>query len=165
MMHSESTTRSPSSFSFTRSTPCVEGCCGPMLRMISSAPSTVVSTFEAPDQVPPLFRVSAIFALLPALDSQVFSHPGRVLFQNVVILAQRMTLPLVGQQNAFQIRMTLEHDAEHVEAFALEPVGHRPDSANARHRLAFGCVRLQPQPLILRKRIQIEDHIETLLAP
>src|SRR5438270_1181440 len=39
--------RSPSSSRTTRRTPCVDGCCGPMLRIISSAwigPSTTTST-------------------------------------------------------------------------------------------------------------------------
>src|ERR1700731_266040 len=111
MMHSESTTRSPSSFSFTRSTPWVDGCCGPMLRMISSAPNTVVQTSELP-----FLRASVIFwrPLLPALDSQVFTHPGGVLLQNVIILAQRMPFPFIRQQNALQIWMAFEDDAEHV---------------------------------------------------
>jgi hypothetical protein len=50
-MHSDPATRSPSSFNFTRSTPCVEGCCGPIFKMISSAPSTVVLTLSIPEIV------------------------------------------------------------------------------------------------------------------
>src|SRR5271154_1496507 len=143
MMHSESTTRSPSSFSFTRSTPCVEGCCGPMLRIISSAPNTVVViSLVWPFVI--LFRRLAA-RLLAALDAQVFAHPGRVLFQDVVILAQRVALPFVGQQDAFQIRMAFKDDAEHVVAFAFEPICHRPDFANARHRLILAEMRFQAQ--------------------
>src|SRR5580658_2572996 len=51
MMHSDPATRSPSNFNFTRNTPCVEGCCGPMFKMISSAPSTVVLTLSIPEIV------------------------------------------------------------------------------------------------------------------
>ncbi len=40
MTTSASTTFSPSSFSTTRSTPCVAGCCGPML-MTSSSVSNI----------------------------------------------------------------------------------------------------------------------------
>src|SRR5271168_3695010 len=162
MMHSESTTRSPSSFNFTRSTPCVDGCCGPMFKIISSAPSTVVSTFESP-----LVRVSVIFCfapLLPAFDSQVLAHPGRVLLQNVVILAQRIAFPLVRQQDALQIRMPFENNSKHVEALALEPVRRRPHFADARHRLVLARVSLQTHPLVLRERVQNQDHVEPLLA-
>src|ERR1700735_3241905 len=111
MMHSESTTRSPSSFSFTRSTPWVEGCCGPMFNIISSAPSTVVLTFESS-----VVRGSLI-CLLSALDAQVFANPIRILFQNVVILAQRISLPFIRHQNTRQLGMPFEHDPEHVVAF------------------------------------------------
>src|ERR1700733_2212288 len=51
MMHSDPATRSPSNFNFTRNTPCVEGCCGPIFKMISSAPSTVVLTLSIPEIV------------------------------------------------------------------------------------------------------------------
>src|SRR5229473_4415660 len=161
MMHSESTTRSPSSFSFTRSTPCVEGCCGPMLSMISSAPSTVVVTSELP-----FVRASVIFywALLPALDAQVFTHPGRVLFQNIVILAQRMPFPLIRQQNALQIRMAFENDAEHVVALAFKPIGRGPDLDHARHRLILCRMRFQAQPFVFREGVEIEDDVEAFFA-
>src|SRR5580658_3294088 len=154
MMHSEPTTRSPSSFSFTRSTPCVDGCCGPILRMISSAPSTVALT-PSPNFDRSSVRVSLIVrisgALLAALNPQGFPHPVRILLQNVVLLPQRIALPLVRQQDALQIRMPLEDDPEHVVAFALEPVCHGPNFAHARHRLVLAGVSLQPQPFILGK--------------
>mgnify|MGYP003693728983 CR=1 FL=1 len=41
MSQSRSMTVSPSSFRITRSTPCVDGCCGPMLRTISGLSSSV----------------------------------------------------------------------------------------------------------------------------
>ena len=53
--------------------------------------------------------------------------PGYVLLKNVVILAEGMPLPLIGKQNAFEIRMAAKSDAEEVEDFALEPVGGGPD--------------------------------------
>src|SRR5688572_23881632 len=40
MMGSTLTTISPSSRSLRRSTPCVDGCCGPMLSVISCVPET-----------------------------------------------------------------------------------------------------------------------------
>src|SRR5208282_3529870 len=48
------TTFSPSNSSSTRSTPCVEGCCGPMLRtivlVVPTAVSTVVMGSESAEQ-------------------------------------------------------------------------------------------------------------------
>ena len=41
MSQSTSTTVSPSSFNTTRNTPWVEGCCGPMLSVISGLSSSV----------------------------------------------------------------------------------------------------------------------------
>src|ERR1700687_6237258 len=47
------TTFSPSSSSTTRRTPCVEGCCGPMLRTMDSAcPATVETVVGISDNLP-----------------------------------------------------------------------------------------------------------------
>ena len=50
-----------------------------------------------------------------------------------VLLAQRMTLPVVGHENATLVGVTFEVDAEHVEDFALVPVGRSPDAGSRRH--------------------------------
>src|SRR5262245_66003527 len=39
-----------------------------------------------------------------------------------VVLPQRMALPVVAEQDTSEIRMTVEHHAEQVVAFALHPV-------------------------------------------
>ena len=44
-----------------------------------------------------------------------------------VVLAQRMALPSVRQQNALQVGMPVELDAEHVEDLALQPIGRLPN--------------------------------------
>src|SRR5690349_22251110 len=75
-------TFSPSSFKMTRSTPCVEGCCGPMLRTSSVESKNVAS---------------GILRLLTAFDTQVLLHPLLVLLKDGVVLAQRIALPLLGQ--------------------------------------------------------------------
>src|SRR5579859_1681375 len=116
-----------------------------MLRMISSAPRTVVSTFTPP----PLYR--SAMTLLPALDAQVFAHPGLILLQNVVIFPQRIALPFLRQQQALQVRMALKNDAEHVVDFALQPIGRRPDAFYACHRFVFPKQRLDAQAFVLRK--------------
>src|SRR5208283_1180023 len=110
MMNSVPITFSPSSLRMTRSTPCVEGCCGPMLRT-SSVESRKVE--------------SGIVASLAAFNAQAFLHPALVLLNNGVVLAQRMALPFFGHQDAPHIRVPGELDAEHVEHFALQPIGRQ----------------------------------------
>ena len=44
------------------------------------------------------------------------------------VLAERMTDETVVGQNAAQVGVAFEHDAEQVERFALVPVRRRPDS-------------------------------------
>ena len=100
-------TFSPSSFRITRSTPCVDGCCGPMLRT-----SSVESR-----------NVDSGMCYCAAFDPQVLLHPALVLLQNRVVLAQRVALPLVRHQDAAHVRVAGELDAEHVEHLALQPVG------------------------------------------
>src|ERR1035438_6269595 len=77
MTHSVPRTFSPSSLRITRSTPCVEGCCGPMLRTNSVVSRKVES---------------GIPRSLAAFDSQVFPHPALVLLENSVVFAQREAL-------------------------------------------------------------------------
>src|SRR3954451_8265927 len=56
MIGSQLTTRSPSRTNLSRSTPCVDGCCGPMLRTMSlvsrPAPVPTVSSLVSPCIVP-----------------------------------------------------------------------------------------------------------------
>src|SRR5271157_469475 len=97
---------SPSSLRITRSTPCVDGCCGPMLRTSSVESKKVVSGM----------------ASLAAFDSQVFLHPSVVLLEDSVILAQRISLPLFRQQDAPHVRVARKGDPEHIEDLPLQPV-------------------------------------------
>src|ERR1022692_2980710 len=105
MMHSVPRTFSPSSLRMTRSTPCVEGCCGPMLST-NSVESRKVE--------------SGIPRSLAAFDSQIFLHPALVLPENSVVLAQRMALPLVGHQDAPHVGMPGEFDAKHIVHLAFQ---------------------------------------------
>src|SRR5689334_23482812 len=101
MMHSVPSTFSPSSFRITRSTPCVDGCCGPMLRTSSVESKNVVA--------------SGIPCSLAAFDIQVFLHPPVVLRQDRIVLAQRIPRPLLGQQDAPHVGVPGEFNAEHIE--------------------------------------------------
>src|SRR5438128_7484504 len=53
-----------------------------------------------------------------------------------VILAQRETLPALWHEDAPQVRVTVEGDAEEVPGLAFVPVGGRPDRRQARQ---LGC--------------------------
>src|SRR5215469_3221626 len=104
--------------------------------------------------------VPAILAItrssLPAFNTQVFFHPSRILLDDVVILAQRITLPSLGQQNSSQIRVARENNSEHVKGFTLQPIGRRPDARDARHLFTVGRVRLYTESLIFREGIKVE---------
>src|SRR5580698_415548 len=108
MTQSAPRTFSPSSLRMTRSTPWVDGCCGPMLRTSSVESRNVAS---------------GILVSLTAFDIQVFLHPAIVLLKDPVILAQRVALPFLGQKNAAHIGVAREFDAEHIEDLALQPIG------------------------------------------
>src|ERR1039458_6361518 len=112
MTQSVPRTFSPSSLRMTRSTPCVDGCWGPML-ITSSVESRNVE--------------SGIRSSLAAFDSQVLTHPTLVLLDDRVILPQGVALPILGHEDAAQVRVPRELDAEHVEHLALQPVGGQVD--------------------------------------
>src|SRR4249919_4218571 len=52
-----------------------------------------------------------------------------------VVLAERVTLPVLVHQDADEIGVALDPDAHHVEGLSLVPVGGRPDRDHARYRL------------------------------
>src|SRR5512142_3381960 len=100
MTTSASTTFSPSSRSTTRSTPCVLGCCGPML--ITSSLVSNIAPWTAPP-VSSAFPVLLNVGLVPRLAQlqpvfrifhQQFARP----FERIV-LPLRVALPVLGHQN------------------------------------------------------------------
>src|SRR5450631_379257 len=101
------TTFSPSSSSSTLSTPCVEGCCGPMLRTMVFAVPTAVSTV-----------VVVMVYILRAGSLALYFHRE--------IPAKRSALKAVGQQNSPQIRVPFKVNAKQVKHFAFQPVRARP---------------------------------------
>src|SRR5687768_14883620 len=105
-------TVSPSSSMSRRSTPWVEGCCGPMFRIM----------------VPESVRVSESMTMLSAL---LTTAHGTVeldrLFSEREVFAQRVSFPVVGHQDAAQVGVAVEADAEHVVDLALGPVRGGPD--------------------------------------
>src|SRR5208337_3357136 len=92
-------TFSPTSSRSTRSTPCVEGCCGPMLRTMVFVVPTAVSTVVIGSQ-------SAKRSLAFALRRK--------------IAAVRKTFKAIGQENAAQVRVAGKLDAEEVKNLAFQ---------------------------------------------
>ncbi len=69
---------------------------------------------------PERLLLGALLVLVEAVEA----HLGR---SRGMVLAQRMALPRWGQEDAAQVRMAGEGDAEHVPGFALVPVGVGPE--------------------------------------
>src|SRR5438045_7211763 len=94
---------SPSVRRTSRSTPCVLGCCGPMLTSISSvrtSNSTIVGSCAG-----------AVATIVPYR----LTAPNAVVFQGkFVILPQRVPDPVLGQQDAVQLGVAGEPDAGQV---------------------------------------------------
>src|SRR6516162_2465445 len=102
--------------------------------------------------------------LLAALNAEIFPDPSRVLPKNVVILAQWMALPLLGKQNALQVGVTGKSDTEHVEDFALQPVGGGPEFHETGGALRFGDGNFEAQARVVGEGIKNGDQVETLIA-
>src|SRR6516225_10079227 len=101
MTHSASITRSPSSLSLTWSTPCVDGCCGPMLTVISLASNRVSSLVV---DIYLILRSPVVRSFVPGfpdviflsrIDPEMLPHPFHILQPDVVILAERITGPIL----------------------------------------------------------------------
>src|SRR6266567_7388859 len=145
MSGSASRTTSPSSFSRTRSTPCVLGCWGPMLSSIQSVGGSCSGPNGSGSGPGPngswagpgpngscATRVSATdrvglqpFKLLVAEDDR--------LTEGDIILPQRMALPALRHQQPAQVRVPVELDAEQVPGLSFVPVGRRPDIGQGRY--------------------------------
>src|SRR3954462_8638029 len=75
-----------------------------------------------------------------------------------------MALPAFGQQDTFQIRMPIEANAEHVEDFALQPVGRGPDIDGAWNTLAFGDHSFYANALVAVIGIKNPKNVELLFT-
>src|SRR5947199_9076207 len=170
-------TVAPSSSSMSRGTPWVLGCCGPMLMIIvwSSVISTSTSSLtDAPRRTAP--RSSALTAELvsrrglsswePSSVSAVRSVIGtsprsRRFFElhgnaaDRIVLAEGVTLPVVGHQDPREVGMSVEDDPEHVVDLALHGLGTREELEQRRQRglpLRYLGPDADASPLIHRKQ-------------
>src|SRR5947207_683249 len=78
------------------------------------------------------------------------------------ILAQGMPFETVIRQDAAQIRVIAEKDAEQVPGIALPPAGRPVESRCRGHRLLLIGFERQPDALIVGEAKQIVDNIEAL---
>src|SRR5919199_5615454 len=112
----QATTTSPSSTSSTRKTPCVDGCCGPILTRSRSGRSLAVGGTS-------VRAISCV--LMPGVPGRR-SVSGRTidlsrdreidgLAAKRFRAAQGMPHPLVGQHDALQLGVPIELDTEQVE--------------------------------------------------
>src|SRR5688572_26496716 len=107
---------SPSVLTMNRITPWVDGCCGPMLRVISS-PAASARTMS--------LTSSCLLLRLVVADQQLerrraARRHAAVLGGLAVVLAHRMADPVVRHQQAPQVRVPLVHHAEQIVLLALE---------------------------------------------
>src|SRR6185295_17310382 len=142
---SASTTFSPSRRSTTRSTPCVLGCCGPMLITSSLVSNIAPRTVPGVSRALPVLLNVGLFARLAQLEpvDRVFHQQLAGAFERIV-LPLRKALPVVGHQDAPPIGVAREVHPEHVVDLALEPVRGRPEAGDRRHRLVLGDLQLDP---------------------
>src|SRR4029453_1354117 len=134
MTTSASTTFSPSSRSTTRSTPCVLGCCGPMLITSSLVSNIAPRTVPGVSSAFPVLLNVGLLARLAQLQP-IFG----VFHQQLAGALERIVLPLGkpppvgGHQDAGGIGVRREVPPEHVVDLALEPVRGRPDAGDRGH--------------------------------
>src|SRR3954451_22359562 len=181
----------------SRSTPWVDGCCGPMLMIMVSSSETSMSTSSGSTATPsgrrrkPSSRASSrgsrtsrspcsswssseVSSTIWSCSSCVIvgSSPGSGRFLELhrhpphgVVLAQRMTLPVLRHEDAGQVWVGLEDDPEHVVDLALHGVRAGPEVEQRRHAgIAVRYLGAEPQPPAADHVDQRDDDLEALAA-
>src|SRR5262245_44885709 len=147
---------SPSISRISRSTPCAAGCCGPKFSVkfwnsAMTGPRLAVAGLA--DHLGHGHARLDVHRLVDhAATRRVVAHldPAR----EREVLAERVADEAVVGQDAPQVRVAAEQDAEQVEGLALVPVGRRPDAGHRvdHRRLAGRAERAQPEPRVARYR-------------
>src|SRR5690606_37731658 len=175
-------TVSPSSSSTSRSTPWVDGCCGPMLTTIFSSSigsrPARTSSQSAPVTVKTLPSGVSWTGAYPvvmvgtSVPGSLVGPPGvrrrdlgaLVLHRHPaerVVLPLRVALPVVRHQNSGQPGVAVEDDAEHVVDLPLLPVGGRVDLGDAGQvRILDRDPALQPDHPAVGHRGELVDHVQ-----
>src|SRR5579864_3908042 len=160
---SASRTRSPSSLSRTRSTPCVLGCWGPMLRSIHSASGSCSGPKKSTPN-PWVVVVSATDGVgLQPFEFRVAENHR--LAKGDIVLAQGMSFPGFRHQDAAEIGVTIEGDAQQIPGLPLMPVGRRPDAGQAGNvRIGHGGGCFDSNPGFVLQGPHFPDHSEAWIA-
>src|SRR5579864_7305328 len=159
MTTSQSTTFSPSRRSTTRSTPCVLGCCGPML-MTSSSVSNIAPRTVCCSMAGTLLTFRLFLRLTEPQPVERVFHQQLAGPLERIVLALRETLPVLRHEDAPTIGVTGEVDAEHVPYFTLEPVGRGPHAGHRRQAVVLAHLHLQTHTVTLPGRVQTVDDVE-----
>src|SRR5438105_864927 len=106
------------------------------------------------------------------MTNDVLSSSNTVIFQReLVILAQRVAEPVLGEQDAAQVGVAAKPDAAEIVDLALVPVGRLPrgsDRGNLR-QLARPVVlparqrNLEREPMLVRETLKVVDHLDMRL--
>src|SRR4051794_33701166 len=115
----------------SRNTPCVLGCCGPMLRVSSFGfePASRTSIATPSDTTEALLAGNRAFLPFGTIFQVVHEH---VLVVERPVLAERVAREALLQQDPAQVRMPEELDPEQVVDLPLLEVRARPDASQAR---------------------------------
>ena len=184
-----SVTVSPSRVRISRSTPCVDGCCGPMLTTMCSSPDC--SPVRRPPRRPRPSPGRRRCRRGPRRSRQSLASRGRgstagLMVSRAVIVrpplvrrrhgraavldrdaAERVVLPLrvappvVGHLDPGQRGMAVEDDAEEVPGLPLVPVAGGVD-VDQRRDVRVGVRRgdLEPDPPVVRDRQQVVHRVQ-----
>src|SRR3990170_8677311 len=179
--------RSPSSVNRIRNTPCVLGCCGPILTtngsvfidmdgvslpqpegcgiglrslvmpQLSSWGARTRAASSSPPLPPPLQR-SAWLPLEPLQPRHLAAREVQP------VLAQRMPREAVPEEDATQVRVALEADAHQIVSLALLEVRPAPDQRHRRHLRVLAVVRthLERRREVVAYREQVVDDLEVV---
>src|SRR5512145_1823877 len=150
---------SPSARTTKRSTPCVDGCCGPMLSVMSSVTSPPLTCRSMSTSKPPrLIRPSS--GLQQALSRR---RDAVVLLRLDEVLAQRVPRPVLRHEQAAQVGVSREVHAEEVVDLALLPLRVRPHAGQALHDGVLACgIDLQDEAVPVRIRVQMIDDLNDI---
>src|SRR5580704_6339476 len=134
-------TISPTVRNSRRSTPCVLGCCGPMLTSISSVRTSNSTT-----------RASSNCRLMVYPPNS--STPDFVIFQgHFVVFSQRMPDPILGTEDATKVGMAEKANSHQIVGFPLVPIGDAPHAGN---RVDLG--KLAGLPVFPTRELYFEGH-------
>src|SRR5271166_2020177 len=139
--------------------PCEAGCDGPIWSSMISSVGSEASSFC--DQRAGNDMRILLLGGPQRLGDRIDLGNDRLPLLEWIILAQRMADETVIHQDAPQVRVAAKLDAEHVEAFALQPVRRLPDRIRARHPGVIGLeMDFHAQALIFADGFELIDDLE-----